>query len=231
MIQLGLAALVVAAVFASGHAAFALQRPGGPGFGRRGPGLPRLEQLARQLDLTEAQRTQIQGILGDARSKLEGLRTNTALTREERMDQAQQIASQTREQIRGVLTPDQQLKADELRQQAEQRFGERRERVEERMLGRLTQQLDLSESQQSTIQLYLQDRKTQLDALKGNNSLTASQKREQMQFIRQQTQEKIRSVLTAEQQAQLDELRDRFQDRAARRPRRGPRFGRGGPGI
>ena len=231
--HIGLAALVIAAVFGAAHWAGALQRPQGPGFGPGPgrPGLPRVQQLARQLDLTETQKTQMQGILDNARTQLEGLRNDTAASREQKMDQMQQITQQTREQIRVLLTPEQQLKADALRQEAEQRFGAQREKMAERMLTRLTQRLDLSESQESTIQLYLQDQKTQLDALKDNPSLTASQKFEQMQFIRQQTQEKINSVLTADQQAQLDQLRDQFQDRRGDRSRRGGRLGHGGPGI
>jgi len=232
-IQIGLAALAIAALLGASHWALALQRPQGPGFGPGlgGPALPRLQQLARRLDLTEPQKTQIQGILESTRTQLQTLRNDTAATREQKMDRMQQITQQTRDQIRSVLTPEQQLKADELRQEAEQRFAAQREKMEERMLARLTQRLDLIESQKSSIQLYLQDQKTQLQALKGNSSLTASQKFEQMRLIRQQTQEKIKSALSADQQAQLDQLRERFQDRRGNRPRRGPRVGRGGPGI
>ncbi|MBI2820390.1 MAG: hypothetical protein HYX73_10455 [Acidobacteria bacterium] len=231
--HIGLAALLIAAILGVGHGVYALQDPPGPGVGPGpgGPRLPRLQQLAEQLDLTDAQKTQIQGVLENARSQLQTLRNDTTLTREQKMDQAQQITQQTRDQIHSVLTPDQQAKADELRQQAEERFGAQREKMEEQLLTRLTKQLDLTDSQKSTIQLYLQDQKTQLQALKDNTALTASQKFEQMQSIRQQTQEKIKSVLTAEQQTQLDQLREQMQDRRQGR-RRGGRRGRpGGGGV
>jgi hypothetical protein len=126
------------------------------------------------------------------------------------------------------LTPDQQLKAEELRQQAQNRRGAQQERMQSQMLKRLTSQLDLSESQQSSIKLYLDDQKNQLDILRDNPSLTASDKLGEMQRIRQETQEKIRATLTADQQAQLDAMRKQMQDRmqGRRRPlRRGPRGG------
>ena len=231
--NIGLAALAMAAILGVGQWVYALQAPQGPGFGSGpgGPRLPRLQRFAKQLDLTEAQKTQIQGYLDSTRTQLQALRNDTTLSREAKMDQMQQITRQTREQIHGVLTPEQRTKAEDFRQQAEQRFAARREKMEARMLGRLTQRLDLNESQESAIQLYLQDQKTQLQALKDNASLPASEKFAQMQSIRQQTREKINSLLTADQQAQLDQLREQMQDRRGGRRRGDPRRGPGGGGI
>ena len=226
-IHIGMAALVIAALIGVSQWVYALQGPPGSEFGpgAGGPKLPRLQQLARQLDLTEAQKTQIQGVLDNARTRLQALRNDTTLTREQKREPMQQITQRAREQIHAALTPDQQLKAEDLRQQAEQRFAAQQEKMEQQMLARLTKRLELSESQKSTIQLYRQDQKTQLDILKDNSSFTASERFEQMQLIRQQTQDKIRSTLTADQQAQLDQLREQRENRRGDRPRRGPRRG------
>lgn len=218
-------------ILVAGPWAAALQRPQGRGggWGPDAPSLPRLRQLARQLDLTDAQQTQIQGYLESARAQLRALRDDASLSRDQRIDRAQQIVQQTRDQIRAALTPEQQTKAEELRRQAENRLAARRERIETRMLTRLADRLDLTDAQKSQIETFLREQRTQMQAIRDNASLSASQKREQIRSLRQQTQDKVRSVLTAQQQAQIDRLRERAQDRFRGRRRGGPRpgFGRG----
>ncbi|MBI3934072.1 MAG: Spy/CpxP family protein refolding chaperone [Acidobacteria bacterium] len=227
--QIGLAALVIAALFGVGQWMHALQMPQGPPGG--GPGLPRLRQLARQLDLTDSQKTQIESILKEARTQMRALRSNMNITKQQELDQMRQIQQQTQSSIRAVLTPEQQAKADQLREQAQDRIAAQQEKMQQQLLTRLTKQLNLTASQQSTIQSYLNDQKTQLQSLRNDTALTPSQKLEQMQAIRQQTQEKIKSTLTADQQTQLDQLRQQAQNRMGRRrpggpgPRRGPRGG------
>jgi Spy/CpxP family protein refolding chaperone len=198
-----------------------------------GPGFPRLQQLAKQLDLTDAQKTQIKGILDNARTQLQALRNNMNITKQQELDQRQQIEEQTKNSIRGVLTPDQQAKADSLLKQAQDRMAAQQAKMQGQMLARLTNQLGLSDSQKSLIQSYLNDQKSQLQALRSNTALTPQQKLEQMQTIRQQTQDKIKAALTADQQAKLDQLKQQAQNRMGRRrggpgPLRGPS---GGPGF
>ena len=86
------------------------------GHGKMGFGMMR--GLAR-LDLTEAQKTQVKGIMESRKAAFESLR--------ERM-RAEHRA--TMEQIRSILTPEQQEKFDTMKQHRRERFGERRERRE-----------------------------------------------------------------------------------------------------
>jgi len=76
-------------------------QPPGPGQGGRGAGMQRMFD---QLGLNDAQRQQIAQI-----------RANTALTREQRRDE-----------IRNVLTPEQQTQFDQIRAQMRQNWGNRR---------------------------------------------------------------------------------------------------------
>lgn len=234
--QIGLAVLAMAALFGVGQWLHALQGPQrpGPGGSMGGPmggsGFPRLQQLARQLDLTDSQRTQIKSILESARAQVQALRSNMNITKQQELDQLRQIQQDTQSRIRAELTPDQQAKADQLRQQAQERIADRQEKMQERMLTRLTGELSLSASQESLIKSYLADQKSQLQAVRNNASLTPAQKLEQAKSIHQQTQEQIKSALTSEQQAQLEQLQQRMNDRNRRRHRRGGPFGGPGPG-
>jgi Spy/CpxP family protein refolding chaperone len=83
------------------------QGPGGPGPGA-GPMRPGLEErLARQLELTSAQKDQVKAILERRRTRLDEVRTET----QKRMEKEQE---ELRAEIRGVLTEAQKKKFDEV---------------------------------------------------------------------------------------------------------------------
>src|SRR5688572_21466534 len=112
-IRIALAAVGIAALVGLGPWVHALQRPQGPGpgLGRGQAGLPRLQQLARELNITEEQRTQIRGFLENAQTQLRALRDNSSLTPGQRLDRSIEIRDQVRGQIRSILTAEQQMKA------------------------------------------------------------------------------------------------------------------------
>lgn len=91
--------------------------PGGPG-GRRG-GSPRMlvERLAGELSLTSEQRTKVEEILTARRARLETVQREVR----DRFDTEQQGL---RDEIRAVLTPDQQQKFD-ASERDRGRFGRR----------------------------------------------------------------------------------------------------------
>lgn len=118
----------------------------GPGHGFRHGGM--LKHMAKQLNLTEAQQTQIKSIMADGRSKTKPLTQQLRQNEQAQnaavngtFDEAQarafankqaQIMSdlmverqRTKSQIYSVLTPDQRQKALQLMQQHEQRRQER----------------------------------------------------------------------------------------------------------
>ena len=225
-LAIGLAAFLLTVAFGIGHFARAFQTPEGPQ--GRGPGFPNIQRMAQELNLTEDQRTRIRGFLDDARTQAQALRNDTTLTRGQRIDRIDEIRSRTQDNIRSILTVEQQMKADDLRKQAQERMAARQQQMADRAFNGLARRLNLTESQQTTVKSYMEDQRTQLQALRNNTALTREQRMEQARTIRQQTQDKIRTTLTAEQQQQLDQLRqqrqDRFQDRMNRGPRgRGPR--------
>lgn len=221
---IALAAIVLTAAFGIGHFAKAFPAPEGPR--GRGPGFPDIRHMAEELNLTEEQKTALRGFLEDSRTQMQALRNDTTLTREQRQERMREIAQRTQDNFRSILSVEQHMKADELRQRAEERVTARRQQTSDRAFDGLVKRLDLSEAQQTTIQSYREEERAQLQALRDDTTLTREQRLEQARTIRQQTQEKIRSTLTADQQTRLDQLRqqgrDRIQDRRDRR--------RGGPG-
>ena len=130
-----------------------------PGFGRRGPrgavGMGIITGL-RQLDLTDAQREAVRGVMEASRSELKAIRERSAplraalrdATTAEVVDEAlvrhytaqladvqadMAIASaKVRAEIFQLLTPEQQAKVQELRAERERRMEERRTRWQNR---------------------------------------------------------------------------------------------------
>ena len=69
----------------------------------------------------------------------------------------------------------------------------------------LTQQLNLTNDQQQNIKLILEDESEQMKSLRANTSLTQQERRSKMQEIRQNTKTQMNSILTPEQQTQLQQ--------------------------
>lgn len=79
---------------------------------QRPPRGDRLKQLAEKLSLTEAQKTQIKPILEKAAQEGMALRDDESLSKEGRRDKMMAIRKTSHDQIRALLTPDQQKTFD-----------------------------------------------------------------------------------------------------------------------
>lgn len=117
--------LLAALVLASGPRAFA-EHP--PEEGRLHKGDPvrgkrvalRLERLSANLGLTEEQKAEIRPVLEDEAEEMRALRLDTSLPEEEKQATVEAIREATRSRIREVLTPEQQAKLDELREERQE---------------------------------------------------------------------------------------------------------------
>ncbi len=69
----------------------------------------------------------------------------------------------------------------------------------------LTQQLKLTNDQQQNIKLMLEEESNRMDSLRSDSSLTQQERRSKMQEIRQNTKTQMNSILTPEQQTQLQQ--------------------------
>jgi periplasmic protein CpxP/Spy len=70
----------------------------------------RLQHMTRQYNLTEDQQTKIKPILEQEQQQMQTLRSDTSMSQQDRMSKIRELRQSTNEQIKGVLTPDQQKK-------------------------------------------------------------------------------------------------------------------------
>jgi Spy/CpxP family protein refolding chaperone len=77
----------------------------------------RMQQVAKELDLTEEQKTQLRPIFKKEGEKLKALRDDQGLTREQRQEKAKAIREELRKEVKPVLTAEQWEKWEKMRQE------------------------------------------------------------------------------------------------------------------
>lgn len=96
-----------------------------PGGGPRGrmmdPG-HRAEMLKDRLGLSDSQTAQVKSILEDSRTKMEGLRSNSSLSQDDRRSQMMTIRKAENDKIEALLTPDQKTKYAAMEEQMRDRM-------------------------------------------------------------------------------------------------------------
>ncbi|MGH9522178.1 MAG: hypothetical protein ACRD3E_06570 [Terriglobales bacterium] len=97
------------------------QRMGGP----RGPMGPQAElgRLTKELNLTQDQQEKIKPILEDQQKQMEALRSDSSVQGPDRRSKMMDIRKDHMDQIRNVLTSDQQTKFDEMQKRMMERGG------------------------------------------------------------------------------------------------------------
>jgi periplasmic protein CpxP/Spy len=83
--------------------------------GAQAQGVQKFEQLARQLNLTPAQKVQLIPILRAEAPKVEAIKANTSLSRVQKLTQLKAVHDQTDPQVRSILTPEQYQSLQEIR--------------------------------------------------------------------------------------------------------------------
>lgn len=176
----------------------------------------RLDMMTRRLGLSEEQQAKIKPILAEEDLQLKALRGNDTYNRDERRSRLQELNTVTYEKIKPILTPE-QLKKHE---QAKKIIREKRSNIRssrpgpnpesndtEKRIQRLTLDLGLTTEQQTKIMPILEEENKQLETLRGNDNYNREQRRVKLQELNQISSEKIRPILTPEQQSKFDKIK------------------------
>jgi len=110
--------LLVLGVALGAHAQEAGPPPGGGQMGRGHRMSPdeELSRLDKQLKLTDDQKSSIKPILEDRQKQMESLRSDSSLSREDRMTKMRSIMDESNGKIRNVLNDDQKKQFDDMQQ-------------------------------------------------------------------------------------------------------------------
>lgn len=93
----------------------------GPGRGQFDP-TKGAAMLAKRLNLSSDQQSKVEGILKSQQSQMQGLRSDTSVSQEDRRSKMMEIHKSSNDQIRALLNEDQQKKWDEMQSRQQERM-------------------------------------------------------------------------------------------------------------
>jgi Spy/CpxP family protein refolding chaperone len=82
---------------------------------------PNIDQIAKDLNLTDDQKAKVKTVLDDQRTKFQDLMKDTSLSREDRRTKMQAIRADTNAKMKDILTSDQYAQWEKMRPGARQR--------------------------------------------------------------------------------------------------------------
>lgn len=209
---------------------------------------PMVDLMAERLDLSAEQKAKADELMQKQRAALEALHNDKNLSPEDRREKARELMASTRDQMKAMLTPEQQKKADKLRHQMRERWagpGPGGHMMERRGPKGPPGHMGFApggpqagpgrpQNPMHTIMMAEQIKDRMAERL----GLTDEQRtkldkmgrdfRAQQREVIKKHREAMRAVLTPEQQKKADEMKQHFQ-RGARGWGRGPHGGPGGP--
>ncbi len=168
-----------------------------------------MKQDFSQLNLSADQQTQMKSISESYRQQFKDLKADKSSDQKVKL---QALKQERRQKMMAVLTPDQQKKAADVRsqQKGDKKFGKHNGHMAD-----LTQNLNLSTDQSAKVAQLNTTFKSNIASIKSNTSLSEADKKEQMKTAAKKHKADIKSLLTAEQKAQLKANRKKHSDHTA----------------
>jgi Spy/CpxP family protein refolding chaperone len=168
------------------------------------------------LNLTPDQKAKADPIVAQAKTEMDAIR-------KEAHDRIMALMQTTRGQLQPILTAEQEQKLDAMQKSAPAAPGKPGPGVPGKpggpgghrgnMLARLASALNLTDDQKAKIQPIFDGARPQFQAVFHDTSLSQADKMAKIKAIRDDTIIKIKQFLTPDQQAKLDQLRDRMDHR------------------
>ena len=148
--------------------------------------------MAGKMNLSPEQKKQLRELRMTARDKAAIIRHDNKLSAEEKMAKLQELRASTRDQMKAVLTPDQQ-----------KAFAEHREARRAAMAAKL----GLTDQQQSKLKDLFKSTREQRQSVLSSPTLTNDQKLAQLKQIRKTTKAQLATILTPDQMQKFREMR------------------------
>jgi len=140
------------------------------------------------LGLTQEQKTQLHNLRTSMQDQIAIIRHDSTLSQEQQQQQIQQLRQTTRAQINAVFTPEQQQRLAQMKAARQAKLG-------------------LTQAQQAQLKSLFSGIRQQRETVLNNAALSYTQKRTQLQQIRQNTQTQLSSILTPDQLQKMHHMR------------------------
>jgi len=165
----------------------------------------KVEKLKTSLDLTEEQTADLQLILRNSEKQAQNIRELNRDDAEAIKVAMADLDKETDQQIRNILTTEQQKKYENVKGSFPPAGG-----LKDREISELKERLNLTDAQVAQIEPILTSTREQMQELRENRSGDRQQMRSRMQSIIQERDKKIEAILT---ESQKQEYRKYIQER------------------
>jgi Spy/CpxP family protein refolding chaperone len=166
--------------------------------------------MAKELNLSDAQKAQAKTINADYRKKMQDLNKQDNITVKEMRNRKAAIQKDRKTKMDGLLTADQKNKIAQAK-------ADRKVKSEERSVKRMDKMksnLNLSDEQVSKLKAQRSATQAKVEKIKNNESLSREQKKEQMMALKAEAKEQHDKVLTPEQLKKKEEMRKSHADKS-----------------
>jgi len=175
----------------------------------------RMQETARELNLTPEQKEKLQTIVRERMEKLRDLRQDTNLSPQEKREKFQAAREEITAEVKKVLTPEQ---FEKWKAKQGQPAGDEVQRPLAKLEGAI-KELNLTEEQKERLKPLYQEQMEKLRELRQDSSLSMAEKLEKVKALNKEIAPKLKKVLDAAQFAKwqkqtdewLEQIRQRFQ--------------------
>ena len=166
-----------------------------------GPRTPR-DPMAN-LNLTDDQKKQAQAVWQKSHEEMKAVKDNASLSQDQKEQQIQAIRQSSDAQMKTILTPEQYQKFEEMKAAWKNKGGKDGRPGPHNPF----EKLNLTEEQKAQVHPIMQKTGEEIKAIKEDASLSQEQKEQQIQTIRQNTEEQLKTILTPEQFQKLEAMK------------------------
>jgi len=160
-------------------------------------------EMTDKLKLTDEQKQQMKSINGDFKNRMQELKKSENISAQELKEKKQAIMKERMEKVQALLTPEQKIQMQELKKEGR----EKREMGSAKRMEKMKSTLNLSDDQVEKMKAQREVFKSKEKAIKNNESLSATQKDEQLKSLRDERKNSFKSFLTPEQLKKLEGMK------------------------
>jgi len=166
--------------------------------GKKGP-----DKMMKELNLSDAQKSQVKAIREDHRKQMQALKQNDKMTVKELKDRKEAIRKDEKAKIDGLLTSEQKAKMADLKVQREAR-----EKVHyDKKMVEMKSKLSLTDDQVARLKSLHESNDAKMKSIKEDQTLNRDAKKQQLEALRNKAQEERKTILNADQLKKMEEMK------------------------
>jgi protein CpxP len=166
--------------------------------GKKGP-----DKMMKELNLSDAQKSQVKAIREDHRKQMQALKQNEKITVKELNDRKEAIRKDEKAKMDAILTNEQKAKMADLKVQREAR---EKMHYDKKMV-EMKSKLSLTDDQVTRLKSLHESTDAKMKSIKEDQTLNRESKKQQLEVLRNKAQEERKTILNADQLKKMEDMK------------------------